>query len=105
MGDDTTNFIPLVDLDPWFEGDDAARRELSATVDKHLRRCGFLVVINHRIDPAVFANTRAACSEFFHLDQSAKQEIAQPANGAYRGWVAGGKESNAATYGLSLIHI
>lgn len=100
MGEHADNFIPLVDLGPWFDGDDTARRTLAAKVDEHLRRCGFLVVTNHGIDPAVFTEARAACSEFFHLDESAKQEIAQPANGAYRGWVAAGKESNAATYGV-----
>ena len=31
----TNDFIPLVDLEPWFAGDDADRRSLAATVDAH----------------------------------------------------------------------
>lgn len=93
------DFIPLLDLQPWFEGDEAARAELAATVDAHLRRCGFLVVINHGIDPSVFAEARAACADFFHLPQADKAKIA-PDSDVYRGWIGGGKESNAATYGI-----
>jgi len=93
------DFIPLVDLEPWFHGDDAAQRELAEQVDAHLRRCGFLVVVNHGIDPTVLANTRAACAEFFHLPEEQKAKLT-PRNDVYRGWVGGGKESNAATYGI-----
>lgn len=93
------DFIPLVDLAPWFNGDTSARAELAATVDSHLRRCGFLVVINHGIDPTVLANTRAACADFFHMPEAEKAKLV-PTNDVYRGWVGGGKESNAATYGV-----
>ncbi len=96
---DTTGFIPLIDLAPWFDGDDADRAQLAKTVDQHLRRCGFLVVINHGIDQSVFSDTRAACSAFFHLDESIKEQVAPKAD-VYRGWIGGGKEANGATYGV-----
>lgn len=93
------NFIPLIDLAPWFDGDDSARAELAATVDAQLQRCGFLVVVNHGIDPLVLAEARAACTDFFHQPEAEKAKLT-PINDAYRGWIGGGKESNAATYGV-----
>jgi isopenicillin N synthase-like dioxygenase len=41
--------IPLIDLDTWFDGTPDQRRTLAAEVDAHLRRLGFLVVVNHRL--------------------------------------------------------
>ena len=69
------NFIPLIDLAPWFDGDDSARAELAATVDAQLQRCGFLVVVNHGIDPLVLAEARAACTDFFHQPRSRKGKV------------------------------
>ena len=93
------SLIPLVDLAQWFTGDDSTRRTLAAEVDVHLQRCGFLVVTNHGIEQQVFADTRAACKRLFHLPEEEKQ-LLTTADEAYRGWVGGGKESNAATYGV-----
>jgi isopenicillin N synthase-like dioxygenase len=91
--------IPLVDLDRWFAGDPAERLALAAEVDADLRRLGFLVVVNHGIDPAVMTELREQCRAFFHQPPEAKAPIAMTA-GAYRGWVGPGLESNAATYGV-----
>ncbi len=91
--------LPLVDLAPWFDGDVAARRAVATAVDTHLQRCGFLVVVNHGIDPAVMDACRSACLDFFHRPVEEKEEVAF-AGGAYRGWVGAGRESNAATYGV-----
>ncbi|MEM7323274.1 MAG: 2-oxoglutarate and iron-dependent oxygenase domain-containing protein [Actinomycetota bacterium] len=96
---DPTGLIPLVDLAPWFNGDDEQRRILAADVDVHLRRCGFLVVVNHGIDPTVFSTLRAECSRFFHLPEGYKSTIT-PETDVYRGWIGAGQEANAATYGI-----
>jgi len=95
----SSDFIPLLDLGPWFDGDDSDRAQLAEQVDDHLRRCGFLVVVNHGIDQSVFTETRSACADFFHMPEEAKSHLT-PVNDVYRGWIGGGKESNAATYGI-----
>ena len=91
--------IPLIDLDRWYEGDEAQRAALAAEVDDHLRRLGFLVVVNHRLPADVITATREACREFFHLPTETKQAVTVTAEG-YRGWVPPDTESNAATYGV-----
>ena len=97
----TADFIPLVDLEPWFAGTEDDRRALAATVDSHLRRCGFLVVINHGIDPAVLDAMRSAAREFFHQPKTQKGTVVPDEDGLYRGWIGPGREPNAATYGIA----
>lgn len=91
--------IPLIDLDPWFNGDDADRRALAEQLDAQLKRLGFLVVINHGIPDEVMATCRAEAKAFFGLPADAKAACAAP-SAAYRGWIGPGLESNAATYGV-----
>lgn len=91
--------IPLIDLDRWFDGDDDERADLAADVDAHLRRLGFLLVVNHRVPRAVIDECRDQCRQFFHLPPEHKAPIALTGD-AYRGWVGPGLESNAATYGI-----
>lgn len=95
--------IPLVDMAAWFEGDAAPRQRLADDVDAHLRRLGFLVVVNHGIDPDIISTCRSEVTAFFHLPPEVKAEVAQLLSSespAYRGWVGSGLESNAATYGI-----
>lgn len=99
MSAEAADFIPLVDLEPWFSGNDQDRAQLAEQVDAHLKRCGFLVVVNHGIDQSVLTETRAACAEFFHSPEADKARLV-PHDDVYRGWVGAGKESNAATYGI-----
>lgn len=91
--------IPLIDLAPWFDGDEQDRRRLARTVDQHLQAVGFLLVTNHGIDPAVFHDARASVADFYRLDRSVKERY-QYRGGPYRGWVPPGAESNAGAYGV-----
>ena len=91
--------IPLIDLEPWFEGTPEQRASLARQVDRHLQRLGFLVVVNHRLSRAVIDECREQARAFFHQPAEVKAEIAL-AGEAYRGWVGPGLESNAATYGV-----
>ncbi len=91
--------IPLIDLDRWFEGDAEQRAELAHDVDAHLRRLGFLLVVNHRIPQQVIDDCREQCRAFFHLPAAQKAVVALDGPG-YRGWIGPGLESNAATYGI-----
>jgi len=96
---DTALQIPLIDLAPWFSGDDDDRRALAQQVDRHLQAVGFLLVVNHGIDPAVFDDARAAIRAFKDLPTAAKERYRQRGEG-YRGWVGVGEESNAGAYGV-----
>ncbi len=90
--------IPLVDLRPWFEGNEKDRTAVARSIDTELQRLGFLVVENHGIDPDVLTNCREHCRAFFRQSASEKRKV-QYTGGAYRGWVPPDSESNAATLG------
>ncbi len=91
--------IPLVDLDPWFEGTPEQQARLAAEIDGHLRRMGFLIVTNHGIPDEVMARCRQEAFAFYHRPPEEKASVAlRP--GPYRGWVGPGLESNSATYGI-----
>ena len=91
--------IPLIDLDVWFGGTADERAALAHQVDLHLQRLGFLVVVNHRVPPAVIDDCREQARAFFHQSAEVKAEVAVVGD-AYRGWVGPGLESNSATYGV-----
>ncbi|MEM7338873.1 MAG: 2-oxoglutarate and iron-dependent oxygenase domain-containing protein [Actinomycetota bacterium] len=93
--------IPLIDLDAWFSGTDTERAELAGDIDRHLRRLGFLVLVNHGIPRSVIDDCRAEAKAFFHSDPDAKNDVA--VGEWYRGWVGPGLESNAATYGVATL--
>ena len=94
--------VPLIDLEPWFEGSEDDRLAIAKLVDAHLQRCGFLIVTNHRVPQDVIDACRNETRTFFHESAEAKAEVAmQP--GPYRGWVGPGLESNAATYGVDTL--
>jgi isopenicillin N synthase-like dioxygenase len=91
--------IPLVDLEPWFHGDDGARRRLAKEVDAHLQAVGFLLVVNHGVAPDVFADARREMAAFYRLPDAVKEQY-RYRGGSYRGWVGLGAESNAGAYGV-----
>ena len=57
--------VPLIDLTPWFSGDDAARAQLVADVDRVLQRVGFIVVVGHGVDRGLIDRVRSTGREFF----------------------------------------
>ncbi len=91
--------VPLIDLEPWFEGTADERLAIARTVDGHLQRCGFVVVTNHRVPQDVIDDCRAQFRAFFHQPADVKAEVANT-DTTYRGWIGHGLESNSATYGI-----
>ncbi|HEX2312376.1 MAG TPA: 2-oxoglutarate and iron-dependent oxygenase domain-containing protein [Thermomonospora sp.] len=86
------SFVPTIDLEPWFAGDEAARAEVAARVDAALRESGFLVVTGHGVPSGLRADIRAAARRFFALPAEVKQPYA--ATVGERGWLPPGVEAN-----------
>ena len=85
--------VPVVDLTPWFEGDDAARAEVAAEVDAALRDVGFLLVTGHGVPTGLRDAVRSRARAFFHLPDASKRKYAATIGG--RGWLPPGVEANA----------
>jgi isopenicillin N synthase-like dioxygenase len=87
------DFVPLIDLHDWYDGDDAARAALAEEVDRALARSGFLLVTGHRVPEELRLRFRGAVDEFFDLPIEAKERI--PGSVETNGWIPIGREANA----------
>lgn len=87
--------VPLIDLEPWFDGDD--RAGVAARVDDALRESGFLLITGHGVPDGLRAAVRGHARRFFALPAERKGRYAVPVGG--RGWLPPGAEANAYSEG------
>lgn len=94
-----SEYVPLVDLGPWFAGSAAGRRLVAGQVDDALRTAGFLLITGHRVAGSLRADVRRVAAEFFALPQERKRRYAVAVGG--RGWIPPGVEANGYAEGLA----
>ena len=59
--------VPVIDLAPWFGGDESARASVAAQVDAALREVGFFLISGHGVPDELRAQVRAQARTFFAL--------------------------------------
>ncbi len=84
--------VPVIDLAPWFAGSAEGRALVAAQVDAALQRVGFFLISGHGVAPALRADVRTACREFFGQPAETKSRYAVTVGG--RGWLPPGVEAN-----------
>jgi isopenicillin N synthase-like dioxygenase len=84
--------VPVVDLVPWFGGDENARAAVAAEVDAALQSVGFFLLTGHGVPAGLRDGVRAEARAFFALPGEAKQRYAVTVGG--RGWLPPGVEAN-----------
>jgi len=84
--------VPVIDLRPWFGGDEAARAAVAAEVDGALQSVGFFLISRHGVAEELRARVRAQARAFFALPPETKQRYAVTVGG--RGWLPPGVEAN-----------
>jgi len=84
--------VPVIDLAPWFGGDEAARAAVAAEVDAALQSVGFFLITGRGVPDELRARVRAEARAFFALPAAAKQRYAVTVGG--RGWLPPGVEAN-----------
>ena len=87
-----TTSVPLVDLTPWFNGDDADRAAVAARIDEALCESGFLLVTGHGVPDRLRTQVRELSRRFFALPEGAKERYRVTVGG--RGWLPPGAEAN-----------
>jgi isopenicillin N synthase-like dioxygenase len=87
-----TDYVPSIDLAPWFADDAEGRAHVAEQVDHALRTAGFLLVTGHGVDRALRTEVRALAREFFALPEDVKARYAVSVGG--RGWIPPGAEAN-----------
>ncbi len=84
--------LPVVDFSRW-NGGDAARGAIAATIGAACRKHGFFYVSGHGITPALIDRLQALSRQFFALPAEEKTKIAMAHGGrAWRGYFAVGEE-------------
>lgn len=85
----TLGSVPVIDLAPWFEGDQAERQRVAGEVDDALQETGFLLVTGHGVPSTLIDDVRAAARRFFALPVEVKERYGVEMGG--RGWLPSGR--------------
>ena len=91
--------VPVIDLTPWFSGDQEARAVVAAKVDAALQSVGFFLMTGHGVPSQMRARVRAGAREFFALPRETKQRYAVTVAG--RGWLPPGVEADGYAEGTA----
>ncbi len=97
-GEAPSSGVPVIDLQPWFDGSDADRRRVATAVDAALREIGFLLIINHGVSVELRNQLRAAARRFFTLTPEVKARYRAKIGSASwvaRGWLPPNSETIA----------
>ena len=84
--------VPLIDLAPWFEGDEADRAGVARRVDEALCETGFLLIAGHGVPDRLRGRIRESARRFFALPEHDKDRYRVAVGG--RGWLPPGAEAN-----------
>jgi isopenicillin N synthase-like dioxygenase len=84
--------IPIIDLDPYFEGNDLGKNAVAKAVGEACQSIGFLIITHHRIDQKLIDQVSSASQKFFSLNLADKRKVGRPRPDAVRGYSAVGEE-------------
>ena len=87
--------VPLIDLEPFRAGDDAARLEVAAQIGAACEDVGFLAVAGHGVPAALVADLQAVSREFFALPDEVKRASIHVPRHGNRGYTELGGEALA----------
>lgn len=90
----TLKSVPIIDLSPFIEGDEAGKRRVAAQVDETCRQVGFLVITNHGIDSALSDALFDKGYQFFDLPVEKKLKVRKERGAAGNGYHPFATEKN-----------
>ncbi|MGI9611463.1 MAG: isopenicillin N synthase family dioxygenase [Acidimicrobiales bacterium] len=91
--------IPVIDLEPFVTGDEAAKEVVGREVDDALRSVGFMLLVGHGVSADLIERARSASLEFFAMPLEEKMRAATPPERLSRGYNWVGNRSLAYTLG------
>jgi isopenicillin N synthase-like dioxygenase len=81
------NHVPLIDLEPYFTGDAAARRAVGTKLARACEQVGFLYLANHGIEQDLIDRTLEVAREFFHRPDAEKRALHLNVTANHRGYI------------------
>ncbi len=70
-----TDTIPLIDLEPWFEGGARGEANVVDAVRGACETSGFFMISGHRVDPDLIARMYTVCRAFFDLPVAERMAV------------------------------
>lgn len=90
--------VPVIDISPYFSGDEAAKKAVAMEIDKACRDIGFLVITGHGVSAELVKRTYDLSRAFFDLPVEEKMKVERPSPDQIRGYAP--FKSEAVQYGL-----
>ena len=84
--------LPIIDLAPWFDGDQNSRLKLCARLGEIGHETGFFYIVRHGISQDVTDRYLSMLKAFFALPEEIKQAIDKSESPQFRGWERLGSE-------------
>ncbi|MGB6534756.1 MAG: 2-oxoglutarate and iron-dependent oxygenase domain-containing protein [Xanthobacteraceae bacterium] len=97
------NFIPVIDLSPYFAGTPEGKRQVAEQIGRACREVGFYVIVGHGVDPKLIEDVEIVSREFFDLPLDEKMKVHIEATGGV-GYSAVGDIALAHTRGQITPH-
>jgi len=79
--------VPVIDISPYWNGNQDSRRALAAEVDRTCRDIGFMVIAGHGVEAALIEEVESTSRAFFDLPLPEKMRIVRPAPDVTRGYM------------------
>ena len=89
----TLQYVPIIDLAPYFAGTPEGKQQVARAVDQACRDIGFLVITNHQIPTELIARVSRLTRQFFALPLPEKRKVDRPSPEMVRGYSAIAEES------------
>lgn len=80
--------VPLIDVGPFFSGDETQRRQVAADIRHACEEIGFFTITGHGVPGAVYDALRREALAFFELPEAQRALVAQPRSKISRGYSA-----------------
>jgi isopenicillin N synthase-like dioxygenase len=82
----STSIVPIIDIQPFFNGNESDKQAVAAELDKACCDTGFFALTGHGIDENVIIRTRQAVVNFFALPLEEKLRVERPPEKVSRGY-------------------
>ena len=79
--------VPLIDLAPYFAGDEATRRKVGEELTRACEEVGFLYLANHGVDAGLIRRTVKTSFDYFHRPAEEKRALHLNLTPNHRGYV------------------
>jgi isopenicillin N synthase-like dioxygenase len=96
-----SELVPVIDIEGWFSGDEAAKRRIAREIDAACRGSGFFQIVGHGIDEGLRQEVKDVADEFFELPEEEKRRYEPASRDINRGY--SGRMTESLSYSTGVV--